>query len=565
MQLKSLQQNFRQGWIEWAFVSVLLALCLVLTLLQYRWTGEMSRAETERLRLGMTEQAQALTQAFDTELTEACSALIPSRAQLRDLGITNAVMTAHRDWRAMNPRPIFRRIAVAVPVAGGVELLAPDTTNGTAVRIEWPEEWSPLRDYVRRMLQGGPPHFDAGRGDLLEFPLFGGGPGGGGPGRELGWLLCQIDLDYVRGKWIPELMQTHMSLLGTEAYDITVLSAATEQTLFSTRNTPGKEIAFSARFQRGGRSGESAANVRHDGARGPRGPNQNGAWILQLRPRQGALETLIASNRRRNLGVAVLLNALILAAGFALVFHTRRSRQLSEAQMSFVATISHELRTPLTVIRGAGHNLSRGVVKDRDQIEAYSKLIIQHADQLKEMVEQVLTLSGAAGGRAASPKEPISLVDLLREAVTNVDEDIKAAGCEVQLSVPADLPTILGDAGALRRVFQNLITNAAKHGGEGRWIGITAAQSDRNGRPVIQVDVADRGPGIPKEEQAKIFKPFFRGARARSNQVRGSGLGLSVVREIVAAHGGHISVRSEQNKETVFTLSLPIHPPASPA
>ncbi len=304
---------------------------------------------------------------------------------------------------------------------------------------------------------------------------------------------------------------------------------------------------------------------RLEGARGPHGANQSGAWLLELRPRQGALEALITSSRRRNLGVAIFVNLLILAAGLALVFHTRRSRQLSEAQMNFVATISHELRTPLTVIRGAGHNLSRGVVKDRSQIESYSKLIIQHADQLKEMVEQVLTLSGAAASRAASAREPISLTDLLREAVTNVEEDTQAAGCEVQVKVPADLPPAIGDVGALRRVFQNLITNAAKHGGEGRWIGITALQGHSHGNPVLLVHVADRGPGIPKTEQVEIFKPFFRGTRARSNQVRGSGLGLSVVREIVAAHGGQISVRSEERQETVFTVSLPIHPPASPS
>jgi signal transduction histidine kinase len=242
----------------------------------------------------------------------------------------------------------------------------------------------------------------------------------------------------------------------------------------------------------------------------------------------------------------------------ALVLHTRRSRQLAEAQMNFVATVSHELRTPLTVIRGAGHNLLRGVVKEPGQIEDYSKLILQHAGQLNELVEQTLAMAGADKGRAASPRERVELASILNEAIAAVAEDTRVAQCEVRLELPPSLPSVSGDAAALRRVFQNLITNAARHGGDGRWIGVSAAPANGSPPPMVEVRVTDRGPGVPAAEQAEIFKPFFRGAAAQAKQIRGSGLGLSVVRHTVEAHGGSVSVESEAGRGATFVVRLPM-------
>ena len=226
--------------------------------------------------------------------------------------------------------------------------------------------------------------------------------------------------------------------------------------------------------------------------------------------------------------------------------------------MNFVATVSHELRTPLTVIRGAGHNLLRGVAHEPGQIEQYSKLIIQHAEQLTEMVEQILGLAGIKKNSSAALREPVAIADILREAVAVTTTDVKSARCEVQLELPSNLPAIDGDAPALRRVFQNLITNAAKHGGRGGWIGITAVSVENAKPPLIEIKVADRGPGIPKTELSEIFKPFFRGAAAQAMQVRGNGLGLSLVKEVVEAHGGSVAVESHPGSGAVFVVRLPV-------
>ncbi len=563
MGLKSVHHRSGQNWIEWGFVVFLLVLCVILTVLQYRWTGEVSRAEAARLRAGLTEQAHSLANEFDAELAQSCAALIPSRTELQELGCADAFVTRYREWRAANPRPIFRRVAVAVPKRDSVDLFAPDEKTGKATLLDWPVEWAPLREFVTRMVNGGRPGLDDRSGEFLEFPIFGGRLGGGPGGGEYGWLLVQLDLPYLRTTWLPELVRSHLSLGETLPYEVTVSDAAAKRILFTTAadHPPSGDVVFTTRFHRDGLPVSGNGSGRRGGPGGElpgrRVSRDGGLWTLQIRQRPGALESLVTTSRRRNLGVALLVNGLILAAGVAFVFHTQRSRELAEAQMNFVATVSHELRTPLTVIRGAGHNLLRGVVKERAQVEQYAKLIIDHAEQLRELVEQTLALAGSDKGRAALARERVEIPQLLQAAIAAVAEDTQAAQCEVHLESPPILPPLSGDAAALRRVFQNLITNAAKHGGDGRWIGITTVPVNGSRPPMVEVRVADHGAGIPASEQSEVFKPFFRGAAAQAKQIRGSGLGLSVVRQIVEAHGGSVSVESGAGRGTTFTVRLP--------
>jgi signal transduction histidine kinase len=545
----------QQPFIEWGLVLFLLALCGTLTVLQYHWTGEVSRAERTRLRDALGQQAQSLVRAFDSELAESCRALLPSLSELKAQGREAAHVARLREWKSAGSRPLFNRMVVVVPARDGLELDGLDPQAEKFVATEWPSHWAVLKDNLdrKRTTPGGAGPFVDRRGALLEFPVFGGGMG------ISEWLVLELDLDYARNVWLPGLVRTYFG--DKSLYDVEVKTVEPPATvLYSSRPDAAGNGAtpYSVRFNRQGKTAETPGQPPPDAPPGPggRGAPEWNLWVLEVRPRPGALEAVVSASRRRNFAVAALVSGLVLAAGVALVFHTRRSRQLAEAQMNFVANVSHELRTPLTVIRGAAHNIKRGVVQERAQLEQYSGLIIQHTEQLTDMIEQLLELAGARKNRIALARNPVELGGVLQEAIAATKRDAKIAGCAVELSILTALPEVSGDAAALRRVFQNLLTNAARHGGTGGWIGVTATTVNGS-EPIIEVRVADRGPGIPEKEQAEIFKPFVRGAAAQEKQIRGSGLGLSLVKAIVEAHGGVVLVRSQPGQGATFTVRLP--------
>jgi len=182
---------------------------------------------------------------------------------------------------------------------------------------------------------------------------------------------------------------------------------------------------------------------------------------------------------------------------------------------------------------------------------------VQHAEQLTQMIEQVLVLSGARKGMATRPHDRVCLREVLCQAAEATRAELERSGCKLELLLPADLPPVEGDAGALLRAFENLLSNASKHGSAGGWIGVHAARIQGSNGERAEISVRDRGPGIPLAEQASIFDPFYRGERARRENRRGVGLGLSLVREIIQAHGGEVTVRSEPGHGAEFCVRLP--------
>jgi signal transduction histidine kinase len=552
--LNRMSADNKQTYTDWMFGALMFVLCAGLTVLQYRWTGEIANAELIRLRGNLDEQSRALAHAFDAELSDNCEQLLPPRGEFNSRTVEVDLLGRFKSWKATNPRPMFSRIAVAVPAQNELQLSLLDQKSGQFIRTNWPGQWSALQENLTDKLSGGSPPFNDDRGTLLEFPLFDGARSRGGPPEpgDIRWLILELDLAYAREIWLPELVGKYLNpdgrafneaIVETGGYDSSVLYASQ-----TNRSKAGASVV-SVHFNMQGRSGIN-----------PRGPPQGGRWLLETWYRPGVLEAIVSASRQRNLAVAILLNLLMLATGVVLVRHTRRSRQLAESQMDFVANVSHELRTPLTVIRGAAHNMKRGVVHERGQIEQYSGLIIQHAEQLTDMIEQLLELAGARKNRAAPARKPVALAEVLKDAIAAAEHDTQSAGCVVEFEVPAPLPPVSGDAPALRRVFLNLISNAAKHGGDGKWVGVTAAVVNGENAPAVEVRVADRGAGISESEQAEIFKPFARGARAKANQVRGSGLGLSLVHEIVELHQGHVSVSSKTGRGATFIVRLPVSP-----
>jgi signal transduction histidine kinase len=150
-------------------------------------------------------------------------------------------------------------------------------------------------------------------------------------------------------------------------------------------------------------------------------------------------------------------------------------------------------------------------------------------------------------------RSPVDITQALSEALDSAGAELQDSGSTIDLQAPPGLPLVQGDPGAIRRIFQNLIANAARHGGGGP-IEVTASTSGG----FVEVRVSDSGPGIPPEELSQVFDPFFRGERARASRIRGTGLGLSLVRDSISLMGGSVSVQSQPNSGTTFTVTFPV-------
>jgi signal transduction histidine kinase len=150
---------------------------------------------------------------------------------------------------------------------------------------------------------------------------------------------------------------------------------------------------------------------------------------------------------------------------------------------------------------------------------------------------------------------------LISEAINAVRHEAESAGVSIERSIPDALPSVRGDAMALRSAVQNLIGNAVKYSGDALWVRIGATTDGR----VLRISVEDRGLGIHSDDRKHIFEPFYRGREAVARQIQGSGLGLHLVRRIAEAHGGSVTVTSEPGAGSTFTLELPVvHEPPLP-
>ncbi len=232
-----------------------------------------------------------------------------------------------------------------------------------------------------------------------------------------------------------------------------------------------------------------------------------------------------------------------------------------ERQKRFIADASHEMRTPLTILKGdveVALNRPRTVEEYRETLE----MVNETADRLTALVEELLLLARADNHQFPLNLASLNLADLLTEQVSRLLPLAVGQHITLSLDVPETL-SIVADAEKLARLFMNLIGNAIKHSNPGDAVCVAAKRQNDH----IVVTVTDTGPGIPAEHLSHLFERFYRVDKARSRQSdmsmaysSGAGLGLSIARWLVTAHGGRIEVSSQLGRGTTFTVWLPQFP-----
>jgi signal transduction histidine kinase len=242
------------------------------------------------------------------------------------------------------------------------------------------------------------------------------------------------------------------------------------------------------------------------------------------------------------------------AQGLVLVAHDiTQSFQYQELRKEFVANVSHELRTPLTVIKGFVETLLDGAWRDQNKSPEYLGTILRHADQLTNLVSDLLELSKLESQGLPARHTAVDLGQVVQRAYDLLLQATERKKQSMKLDVSPRLPQVRGNADYIERAVANLIDNASKYTPESGHITVRA---HGNGHFAV-VEVADDGIGIPKDDIPRIFERFYRVDRSRSREMGGTGLGLSIVKHVAQVHGGTIEVESTPGKGSVFRLRLP--------
>ena len=555
---------FKRTGFSIAVVVFLFSILVILAVLQYRWSGQLSEAEYERMHSSLLASMNQFRIHFNDELQQPGFLLRPDTAILNQ-----------RDWKkyaenctALLNMTDFRLIQnvylwVAEIPGNDLQLLVLNREIEDYEPEPWPAELNGIKErYVSifgNRMQGPPqmrPFIEITPDQVpyLIQPLILSEPLSTSATEErfLGFLLIKFNSEILLNERVPMLAQEYFGSRDGYMYQVAVAGRDRPEFLFQSDpdlkpddfSTPDARLSLvDIPREPPGPGGQEAAIGRKPLPETspdlsftlPRPPppvrnmialrrrlsgREDFPWELLAKHREGSLEAAVAAMRHRNLALS-FGGLLLLAASMALILiSARRAQRLTRLQIDFVAGVSHELRTPLAVICSAGDNLAEGVVTESGKaIRNYGKLIRGEGRKLAAMVEQIMQFAGMRVGNRRYSLQPIQINRIVTEALEQMQPVLETAGFSVETDLAPDLPLANIDPSAMRQVLQNLIQNAVKYCGETRWLRIrTEALQTRRGTG-IKVVVEDKGIGVDSKDLPHIFSPFYRGNAAMERQI----------------------------------------------
>lgn len=230
-------------------------------------------------------------------------------------------------------------------------------------------------------------------------------------------------------------------------------------------------------------------------------------------------------------------------------------RKLERMRRDFTANVSHELKTPLTSIKGFAETLKGGAIDDPEAAERFLGIILNEADRLQRLIEDILSLTDVETGKNKDYSENFGVDQVIDEVVSILSAEAKKKNVGLEAFMPENLPAIFGDRDQFKQMFINLLDNGIKYNRDGGKVTVFAEKLDSNRLKVI---IRDTGIGIEEEDIPRIFERFYRVDKARSRKVGGTGLGLAIVKHIVMNFNGKIEIKSKIGEGTDFIIEIPI-------
>jgi len=272
-------------------------------------------------------------------------------------------------------------------------------------------------------------------------------------------------------------------------------------------------------------------------------PENSGLFVSFLRSGEGIFFYIF---------IAIVV---ILAFGLFFTLQTVNNElHLSKMKSYFMSTVSHEFKSPLTSIRQMAEMLVHGRVPTPERQQKYFTTILQQSERLSHLIDNILDFSRMEEGQKLFHFEKADIIPVVKDVVESFQNQTASLGFNIGLSIPEPLPEMVFDREGMEQVMNNLLDNACKYSGNSRKIEVDL---QLKGNRVI-ISVRDYGIGIRKEEQDKIFSRFYRAGEELTQTVKGSGIGLTIIKQIVEAHNGTIDVESEIGKGSSFSVILPI-------
>jgi len=270
---------------------------------------------------------------------------------------------------------------------------------------------------------------------------------------------------------------------------------------------------------------------------------------------QGMTVAAIGARFLRYNYIVLAALSLFMVAGIFLTYrNVSKEMNLARQKSDFVANVSHELRTPLALIRLYAETLELGRLSAKEKYQEYFRIIREESERLTALINNILDFSRIDAGRKEYEFQETNLGELVHSTLDSYRFQIQQNGFGFEENISPDIPPVKVDREAIARSLLNLVNNALKYSKDDKYIAVRLYRVNGS----VNLEVQDRGIGIPTNEQEKIFEKFYRCGDPLVHNVKGSGLGLSLVRHIVRAHGGDVLVESVPDKGSKFTIALPL-------
>lgn len=553
-------------------IAVMVAGVSILAVFQYRWTGDISRTEQNRLKVSLAASVRDFDQEFSYDFQQLCEGfeLEPEREAS---GVETQLAGRHLNWNKSSPHP---------ELVSGLFLWKTDSKsnprleefddNGQRFReADWPARLQPARDFLAphgRQLPSAINDRDAvyypwtvvEEIPALVRPFFRIVSTGSGAEPEVhatGFLIVELNETFLERQYFPDLVDRHFGVSGQRSFAVTIRSAQppyhavyiSDPGVFISPSSPDAAVNL---FDLAG------GEARRRGHAPLQPSDASRQWRLAVQHPAGSLEGAVTSWRRRNLAISLGLLAVLAASMALMLSAARRSRALAKMQMEFVAGVSHELCTPLAVINSAAENLADGVVDTPGQMREYGGMIRGQGRRLERLVDGVLLFTAGRFGLSGYEMAPLDVSAILEQALRAAEPNLSDAGFTLEKEIAASLPLVMADPSAVTTCIENLISNATKYSDSSRWVAVRARAVCSDLNKEVRIVVEDKGVGIPSVDLPHILEPFYRVQSARDTQISGVGLGLHLVKRMMEDMGGRVSISSELGRGTQVTLHFPV-------